>query len=514
MSTVFAAVHVGSYELSMKIFEISRKNGLKSLDHIRHRMDLGTETYATGMISTVHVQELVRLLNEFSDIMKSYGVGSIQAYGTSALRETRNINIIVSQLEQKTGIHVDVLSNSEQRFLDYKSIALESEEFSRIIDKPTAIVDIGGGSIQVSLFDKDKLVATQNMKLGVLRLNQTLKGLSEGKEHYPDLVAELVDSQLKVLSKFYLSDRSFKNLIIIDDYISPVLQKQASDGYKRCYCTRADFDILLDHFSRTSNEQLGKEYGLPLEYSNLSYISGLLIHRIIGALDSDLLWAPGVTLCDGMAYEFAEKKKYIEQKHDFEADIIACGLYIASRYGGSIPRARTLAGIALKIFDKTRKIHGMGKRERLLLELSTILHDCGKYISLVNMGECCYNIIMSTEIIGLSHRERQIVANVVRFNHVNFEYFDTQPDCFKGLTRKDYLTVARLTAILRIANGLDRTHREKFKEFFVNIKDNELVITVDTSADITVEKGLFGNRASFFEEIYGVRPVIRQKRNF
>ena len=125
---IFAAIDVGSYELSMKIFEISAKRGVRELDHIRHRIDLGTETYATGKISTEHVHEMTRVLQEYESVMESYGATHYQAYGTSAMRETDNINVVLEQLEQRAGIHVDVLSNSEQRFLDYKFIALRNEE--------------------------------------------------------------------------------------------------------------------------------------------------------------------------------------------------------------------------------------------------------------------------------------------------------------------------------------------------------------------------------------------------
>ncbi len=99
--------------------------------------------------------------------MKAYQVSAYAAYGTSAIRESENTAILLNQIEVRTGIHIEVLSNSEQRFLDYKSIALQGEGFQKIIENGTAIVDIGGGSIQISLFDKDTLVSTQNMKLGV-----------------------------------------------------------------------------------------------------------------------------------------------------------------------------------------------------------------------------------------------------------------------------------------------------------------------------------------------------------
>ena len=91
----FAAIDVGSFELSMKIFEISAKKGMREIEHIRHRIDLGTDTYATGKMAYERVDELCRYLNEYVEIMKSYRVSEYKAYGTSAIRETENTMIIL-----------------------------------------------------------------------------------------------------------------------------------------------------------------------------------------------------------------------------------------------------------------------------------------------------------------------------------------------------------------------------------------------------------------------------------
>ena len=227
-------------------------------------------------------------------------------------------------------------------------------------------------------------------------------------------------------------------------------------------------------------------------------------------MNAKMVWVPGVALCDGIAYEYGEKNKLIKANHDFEQDIIACAQNISKRYMGSRRRSETLEKIALTIYDSMRKVHGLGKRERLLLQLATILHDCGKYISLTNLGECSYNIIMSTEIIGLSHLEREIVANTVKYNHMDFGYYDLIGQNV-DLDKNAYLKIAKLTAILKIANGLDRSHKRKFEDVKTVLKDEELVITIDTSVDITLEKGMFYRRAEFFEEVYSVKPVIRQK---
>ena len=75
-----------------------------------------------------------------------------------------------------------------------------------------------------------------------------------------------------------------------------------------------------------------------------------------------------------------------------------------------------LTDMSVLLFDALKKVHGMGKRERLLLKVAAMLHDCGKYISLANSAICAYQIIRATEIIGLTHLEREMVASVVLYN--------------------------------------------------------------------------------------------------
>ena len=192
----FAAIDVGSYELAMKIYEISNKNGIKEIDHIRHRIELGTDSYFMGKINNDRVDELCRMLNEFMAVMRSYKVDAYKAYGTSAIRESQNRLILLDQIETWTGIHIDALSNSEQRFLDYKSVASRVKDFQSIIEKSTAFIDIGGGSVQISLFDEDSLVTSQNIRPGVLRMREELARVSYRSYQLEDIVEEMVCDSL------------------------------------------------------------------------------------------------------------------------------------------------------------------------------------------------------------------------------------------------------------------------------------------------------------------------------
>jgi exopolyphosphatase/guanosine-5'-triphosphate,3'-diphosphate pyrophosphatase len=511
--TTFAAIDIGSYDLEMKIFEMSGKGGMKQVDDIRYRLDLGSDTYAEGKVSYEAVNELCGILKEFQNIMRSYKVSDYKAYGTSAVRETKNTKILLDQIRQRTGIRIDVLSNSEQRFMDYKSIASRTEDFDKIMEKGTAIVDIGGGSIQISLFEKGSLISTQNMRLGVLRLQERLTHLDAASSKVEGLIDEIATAQLSVFKKMYLKDCRIENIIVVDDYLSVILQNPAITGERPGMIDADQYMSFLESVQSRTLLEIAGTLNIPRENALLLFISAVLVKRIVKMMDASLLWVPGVTLCDGIAYEYAEQHKIFKVEHDFERDILSSAENISKRYMGSKKRGETLERIALTIFDSMKRIHGLGKRERLLLQLAARLHDCGKYISMVNLGECSYNIIMSTEIIGLSHKEREIVANVVKYNHLPFVYY-YNADGRSLLDEDAYLVVAKLTALLRVANGLDRSHKQKFKDVKTVVKDGQLVIQVDTAADITLERGLFTRRADFFEEVYSIRPVIRQKKSF
>lgn len=397
-------------------------------------------------------------------------------------------------------MNIEVLSNSEQRFLDYKAVAARGEAFRRIIQEKTAILDIGGGSIQLSLFENEKLVSTQNLRLGVLRIYEFLNRYAQKSSQYENIIDEMAMAQLEIYKKLYLKDREIKNLIVIDDYISPIALRSARGDVSKTVISTEEFATIL--------EQLKNKSFFTEESTPLIFISAVLINRIAELMEAKSIWMPGASLCDGMAYEYAEKMKMFQGEHDFEEDIIACAINISKRYMGSRKRAETLENISITIFDAMKKIHGLKKRERLYLRLAAILHDCGKYISMVNIGETSYQIIMATEIIGLSHTEREIVANVVRFNHSPFVYYGQQTT--RGLDRDAYMIVAKLTAILRLASGMDRSHKQKLSGLKGTLKDNQLLLTIDTQEDITLEKGFFEDREEFFKEVFSIKPVLKQ----
>lgn len=514
---LFAAIDVGSFELELGIYEISKKTGVRRVDHIRHVIALGKKTYSEGKISYDLVDEMCQVLGDFAQIMKAYKVKGYRAYATSAMREAKNNQIILDQIRVRTGLKVRIISNSEQRFISYKAIASKAVEFNRIIQEGTAIVDVGFGSAQISLFDKDALVTTQNLSLGTLRVRELLARIPANAKAHREQIEELVDNELFTFRKMYLKDREITNLIGIGENILYMVRQMETKPMG----DKVDATLLnkfYERFNKLTMDQIEEKFGVNAEYASLLMPAMVVYKRILEITGAKMFWIPGIRLCDGIAAEYADDNRLVRFSHNFENDILAASRNMAKRYKCHASHSQVLEEYALGIFDSMRKYHGLGGRERLLLQIAVILHSCGKFISMRNSNECSYNIIMSTEIIGLSHLEREIIANVVRYNIRDFEYDKVRLEGTyqEGIMELDErgmtILIAKLTAILRLANSMDRSHRGKLADCRMTVRDGQLVITTGYEDDIALEALSFEQKADFFEEIFGIRPVLKQKR--
>ena len=258
-------------------------------------------------------------------------------------------------------------------------------------------------------------------------------------------------------------------------------------------------------------DEITEKFEIPADTALLVVPSAIFCKCLMEKLGAENIWLSSMSMSDGICYDYAVANKFLRPSHSFEEDIIAASRNIAKRYKSNMAHIRNMEELTLQIFDKMKKVHGMNQRHRLLLQISVILHNCGKYISLANVAECAYNIIMATEIIGLSHSEREIIANVVRFNTLEFCYYD-ELATFSIVSREDYLVIAKLTAILRVANALDRSHKQKFKDVNISLREDNLIIAVNSQEDLTLEKGTLAEKTEFFEEVFNVHPVIKQKK--
>ena len=507
--TTYAAIEIGSTQASMKIFEVSRKNGIRELEYLRCPLEVGADTYSLGRISHSVANRLCNILIGFSEKMKEYSITDYTAYAAGVLREASNSLLVLDQIKLTSGLKVRIISNSELRFYIYKALALKENQFNQIIAEPTLILDAGAGSIQLSIYNKSALCSTQNIRLGSIRVREILFQMKNSISNYQQLASEYMSNSIAAYIKKYLKNIKIRHIIAIGNYTNftfRYLRKLLN--IHESLVDKKTFHAFYEKITSQSFSSLEKQFSLSEDATALVLSTAMVIDKFLLESKCEDILVSDTTLCDGIVAEYAQKKEKITPAHDFQADIISTSQNIAARYECDVKHYQNVSYLALAIFDQVKKYHDLGKRERLLLEIAVILQDCGEYINMTAIAENSYHIIMSTEIIGLSHIERCIVANLVRYfrDFPQFKEFDAL------FSKDDYIKLHKLNAILRLANALDQSHMQKLSRVSLSLKDSVLTITANTLHDISLEKGIFENNAVFFEEVFGIQAKLNQKR--
>ena len=505
----FAAIYVGSSDLSLDIYEINGKKSFKKIDGISRIIELGKDTYSDGSLSIESIKLVCETLSDFKRKMKEYQVADYRAYATSAVREAENSELIIDAIKRETDIDVRILSNSEQRYMNFKGLVAKYENFHQVASKNTAFIDVGAGSVQISLFDKNNLIVTENIPIGALRIRDYLSMIGSKSGKMDQVIADFVESDIVTFRNIYLNDKEIKNIIAVGEVIK-VLKKVLPEIDTSERISKEQFDRVYSRAVKLSPQELTEKYGIPYERATLILPTILIYKSLLNNCKAEDIYAPNLSFCDGIAASYIDEGSRVAFSHDFSEDIVASATNISKRYRCNQSHLDAVSELAIKIFDSVKKIHGMGKLERLQLQIAAILHDCGNYISMNNGAINSYYIVANTEIIGLSHKERMEIANVVKYNIL---YLPSKESIQSEIGNCNYITIAKLVAILRIANILDKSHLQKIEDVNISIKDDKLVISAITYDDISLEAGLFESRASFFEQVYGIRPVLRLRRN-
>lgn len=154
---MLAAIDVGSSEVAMKIYQFSKRTGIQEVEYVRSIVELGADTYNTGVISYDTARELCGVLGGFVEKLKEYRIEKYVAYAGSAMREAVNRDLVLDQIRLQTGLNVQIIGNAQQRFLVLQSLAGTMCQFEALSKEGMAVVDLSSGSLQVSVYAEGAL---------------------------------------------------------------------------------------------------------------------------------------------------------------------------------------------------------------------------------------------------------------------------------------------------------------------------------------------------------------------
>ena len=438
----FAAINVGSNEISMKICEITPRKGARELDTVKTIIELGSDTYNKGYIEENNLNKLCDTLIKFRRKMKEYDVSDYRAYASSAVREAENASMIIERIKMCTDFDVQILSNSEQRFMNYKAFVATGMDVDVATHKNNALLDIGAGSLQISIFDRRNLVQTQNLPIGAVRIRDYLTRFGSDTVDLETLMEEYASNAIIEFRNLFLNDKDIKSIIAIGDGINN-LKKVGPELSIANSISREQFRILYKRVVDIKPEDLAERYGIPYERATLMLPMAIIYQSFLDNSRAEEILTPNVIFCDGIIADYMDKQGTFLMDKNFDQDILASVNTIAKKYKVNRAHVQNVSDNALAIFDSIRKLHGLGKRERLQLQIAAILHNCGKFVNMKDVSLISYHIVMATEILGLSHKEREEIANAVYYNGF---YLPSELRASGRIGSADYMKVAKLTA--------------------------------------------------------------------
>ncbi len=471
----FAALDVGSNALRLRVVEAEAPNaglhqltllpkdgeapsGWREIVSLRAPVRLGSEVFLSGKLTPTSIGQACAALREFRTAMDAAKVDAYRATATSAVREASNGATLIERSRRETGIELEMIEGVEEARL----VQLAVMRRVNLLDKRALLIDVGGGSTELTVLDRGQSSFSISLSLGTVRLIETfLKGGGPMSVEQAHLVGEMVDRALVEASPylkppFDVVIGTGGNIDTLAELCPGVLPIAATG------CAAIDVTAMRALFVRlaamTPTERR-ERHGLRPDRADTIIPACAILQRVAEIAGKNVLVAPGVGLKDGILEELVDKHFHVwDSAREAQSVLDAC-VRVGRRYAFDEAHGTRVAGFAGSLFDDMQKVHAYGDRERLLLRAAAILHDVGDFVHYNGHHKHSYYLIQHSDIMGLSPDERAIVANIARYHRKSPP--DPSHPNFRDLDKDARGKVRALAAILRIADALDREHRGK-----------------------------------------------------
>jgi exopolyphosphatase/guanosine-5'-triphosphate,3'-diphosphate pyrophosphatase len=503
-----AAIDLGSNSVHLLIVEVGPSGGFKVIDREKEMVRLGSGTLSRGRLSADAMRRGLEALRGYKKLAETHGVEKIIAVATSAIREARNGEDLLERIGHETGIWPKAVSGEEEARLIYLA-ALHSIHLE---GKRALVIDIGGGSVELALGVGQQILGCFSEKIGVLRMSEEFvksDPLSQKDE------AKLVERVRTVLEPHaaQVQAASFDCVVGTSGTILALgrmaLDLSGTPPPESLHHATVGLEALRALRKKLTASDLRsrlKMSGMDEERADIIVPGAVILDTILARLGVEELilceWAlrEGLLLnyIHGHPRSLARAETYPDVRRRSVVDLAERCLY-------DEPHARHVASLAVSIFDQARPHHGLTDHERAILEYAALLHDVGHHISYPGHHKHSYYLIKNGDLRGFSPLEIEVLANVARYHRRGLPRKKHQG--FGNLPRESRRTVRVLAGILRVADALDRSHRQVVKGVTVSDRGGVLKIRLDVEGEVELELWGVQRRVDLLEETLGL--VVR-----
>ncbi len=510
--SVIGVIDIGSSAMRLVIAELdaSQTHGLDAswrvVDSAERPVQLGRDVFENGAIGRRTMIEAINILHSFKEMMAQYPINNVLAIGTSALREARNRETFIDRVRVQTDISVRVIEGIEANQLTYLAVQQSLRGGGPAITRSNSLImEVGGGSTELMLLLRGKMVAAHTLPIGTIRIQQQLaENFALGGR-----VSRFIREQTRSMLDFIEAEIDLKRisrLVAVGGdarLAARRIGERKADGYS--LIDKKDFTQFIRNLENMTVDEIVNE--LNINYSDAEpLLPALLVYLIfLEATSAKTIIVPSVSIREGLLLNFAAKPGALREV--FHRQIIASAHSLAEHYHADLDHAENVRDFALLIFDEMLDEHGLDRHQRVMLEAAAILHDIGSYISGSSHHKHGQYIIDNSEIFGLNTREKDVLGNIVRYHRKAKP--QSSHSSYSGLNREDKIVVLKLAAILRVADALDRAHNSRINKLEIERTDELFLVHAAQPGDFSLEKYSINKKSDLFEEVFGLEVVLR-----
>lgn len=502
-----AAIDIGSNSLKLVIVEAAASDSFTVLLQERERVRLGHETLRNKMLSSEAINLSVDAIAKFRSIAESRQVDSIIAVATASVREAKNAAEFVREIENRTGVHIDVLSSIEEARL----IGVAAAQFFGADDNSLINIDIGGGSTELSWMKNGEPHKLFSMKLGAVGLTERFI-LSD-----PPKNKEIKNLQTEIAFALEHPLRKIKNATwqIASGTSGTILNLAALLNFQTAENAQPRTEISLKRLTALNKMlaeiPLEKRVQLPVispQRAEVIVAGGQILENVMRALKIELLQPCAYALREGVIIDHlrlieAESLPPVPDVDDIRLrDVFVVG----RRYGYEESHALQVANLAETIFDALAPVYNLKRHGRTLLSAAALLHDVGYHISHEAHHKHSYYLIKHAEMTGFSETEKNVIALIARYHRGSLPKEKHLE--FMELSEKDRRTVAQLGAILRLAEALDRGHENHISAMKFKLDKQNLSLRLMSDEDTSVERKAVELKKDLFEAAFNCDLIV------
>jgi exopolyphosphatase/guanosine-5'-triphosphate,3'-diphosphate pyrophosphatase len=500
-----AAIDIGSNSIKLAIIEAAASDSFTVLLQERERVRLGQETLRKRLLSPEAIARSAEAIGRFRSIADSRRVETIVAVATASVREAANAADFVKEVEAKTGVRVEVLSSIEEARL----IGIAAVENFGLKKGSLLNIDIGGGSTELSLMRDsipDKLFS---MKLGAVGLTERFLFSNPPKEK------ELKNLHSEITLALERPQRELKNekWQIASGTSGTILNLALLLNFQAGEKIEIQFKKLValnEAFSKITTEERAKMPNISLQRAEVIVAGGQILEGVMRALNIQSLELCQFALREGVIIDYLRKieTESLPPVPDVEDANLRGVFAIGRRFGYEETHALQVASLAEKIFDALALTYNLQRHERTLLSAAALLHDIGSHISTESHHKHSFYLIKHSEITGFTEPEKQIIGNLARYHRGSLPKEKHQD--FMQLSETEKETVWKLGAILRLAEGLDRSYENRIKDIAFRRVKSDLELEIFSDGPIESELQAAEQKKDMFETAFGCKLEIVQ----